>query len=185
MNIFLETAALGFGPEFAGVLDFFMGFLIILLIIALIIYIYFALAYMSLAKKTNTEPAWLAWIPYANLYLISKTAGMHWWPILLLIPAFIPSFGNEILNNINSIITILGTIIFLIYSIIWDWKIFEKVGKPGWWALSILLFPLLGLGLILFMIFLGIAAWSKSPINTQTTTPQPTPQTQQTDEQNQ
>lgn len=60
---------------------------------SLLIYIYLAFAFMTIAKKTNTEPAWLAWIPIANIYLMSKIAQKKWWPILLFLLSFIPLIG--------------------------------------------------------------------------------------------
>jgi hypothetical protein len=53
----------------------------------LIVYIWMAICLMTIAKKTNTPNPWLAWIPFANLYLMCKIAGRPgWWLILLLIP---------------------------------------------------------------------------------------------------
>jgi len=63
---------------------------------------------------------------------------MHWWPWLLLIVAFLP-----IIN-----------LVFVVFAIIWHWKMFEAVGKPGWWAI-LLLIPIVNI------IMLAIAAWSK------------------------
>lgn len=116
-------------------------FFLIFFIIFLAIYIYTSFAYMSLARRTKTGPAWLAWIPIASSYLQSKMARMHWWPLLLLIGTFIPIIG------------ILFSIAFTVFGIIWNWKIFERVGRPGWWALFIIIFPV-------FLVLLGIAAWS-------------------------
>jgi len=116
------------------------GLFFILLIIGIAIYIYTSWAYMSLARRTKTEPAWLAWIPIANYYLISKTAKMHWWPMLLLIGNFIPFIG------------FITGIVFFVFVVVWNWKIMERVGRPGWWALTIFIFPI-------FLVLLGIAAW--------------------------
>lgn len=129
----------GFGFGFLA-----MGWLSILISVAA--YIYMALALMTLAKKLNTHPAWLAWIPIANLYLMSKMAQMHWWPILLLIAMIIP------------LLNFLAMIALLVFVIIWQWKIFERVNRPGWWALMILI-PFVGA--IIYYVLLGIAAWGK------------------------
>ena len=116
---------------------------IIAFIIVVIIYIYAALAYMALAKKIGTPNGWLAFIPVANTYLMSQMAGMPWWPMLLMIGFFIPFFQ------------VFFIIAFLVFSLIWAWKIFEKVGRPGWWVL-IALVPFVG-GII-ELVLLGIAA---------------------------
>ena len=124
----------------------FIGFLFVWLALVIGIYVYTALALMAIAKKTKTEPAYLAWIPFANIYLASKIAGMPWWPMLLLIGFVIP------------ILNIFFCIAFMVFVYIWYWKIFEKVGKPGWWILlSLIPFA----GPIIFLVFMGIAAWSK------------------------
>ncbi len=50
-------------------------------------YVYWALAIQTIAKKTNTEDDWWAWIPILNLVLLVKIAGKPlWWTILLFIP---------------------------------------------------------------------------------------------------
>lgn len=116
------------------------------IIIFLIIYVYMALAYIALAKKTQTTPAWLAWVPIANFYLVSKMARMHWWPILLLIAGLIPILG------------IVAAIAFMVFAIIWHWKIFERVNRPGWWAVLVVI-PVVGA--FIFYVLLGIAAWGK------------------------
>ena len=48
----------------------------------------------------------------------------------------------------------LFSIALCVFIIIWFWKIFEKIGKPGWWAI-LLLIPIVNL------VMLGITAWSK------------------------
>jgi hypothetical protein len=37
------------------------------------------------------------------------------------------------------------------------WKTFEAVGRPGWWAIFMII-PILN---IVYLVFLGIAAWGK------------------------
>jgi hypothetical protein len=132
-------------------LGLLFGFGLIMVAIALIIcaavYVYSSLATMYLAKKIGTKNPWLAWIPVANLYLISQMAGMPWWPILFLIGCFIPGIGA------------LFAIALLVFFYIWFWKIFEKVGKPGWWIL-LLLIP--AVGQIIYLVLLGVAAWGKN-----------------------
>jgi len=50
-------------------------------------YVYIAFCLQTIAKKTNTPDAWLAWIPIVNLYLMCKIAGRPgWWVILFFIP---------------------------------------------------------------------------------------------------
>ena len=53
----------------------------------LAIYIYYAISLQTIARKTNTEGEWLAWIPIANVYLMCKIAARPgWWLLLFFIP---------------------------------------------------------------------------------------------------
>ncbi len=103
------------------------------------IYIFTALALMVIAKKTKTENAWLAWIPVANLYLMTKIAGVSWWTLLIVL------FGN--------FIPILGGIAALAVMIWWWWKIAEARNKPGWYGI-LMLIPIVNL------IVMAILAWA-------------------------
>ena len=133
-------------PEIAAAMALIATFFVLFLILALAVYLYTAFAWMAIAKKTRTKPAWLAFIPIANLYLLSKIARMHWWPILLLIGMFIPYV------NLAAIVA------FAVFMFIWNWKAFERVKRPGWWTLFAII-PVLGW--IVFLVLLGVAAWGK------------------------
>jgi len=167
----------------AIMLIFFIMFLVLIGL-----YVYTSLALMNIAKRTKTEPAWLAWIPIGNLVLLSRIATMHWWPILLYIPAIISLIIGVLLNYVSPIAgSIFTTIyyliigVFVVFSTIWTWKMYEKVRRPGWWALLPVCIGLFGtifllinstttliIGLtislisgVLSCIYMGIAAWGK------------------------
>ena len=114
--------------------DFFAiigQFLMVFLIIGLAFYVYSSLAFMAMAKKTNTENGWMAWVPILNIYLMVKIAGKPgWWFILMLIP-----FVN-----------------FIVAIIIWM-AIAERCGKASWMGLLILV-PIANI------ILPGLLAWS-------------------------
>jgi len=114
------------------------------------IYIYFSLVYMKLAQKIGVRPAWLAWIPIANIYLISKMAQRHWWPLLLIFTFVIP------------FLNVITLMIFLTFNFFWHCRIFERVGRPAWWAVTLLI-P--GFGSMVFLVMLSLAAW-KEPAET-------------------
>ncbi len=119
------------------------GMIVASFIISIGIYIYFGFAYMAIGKKAKLSSPGLSWIPGVGPLIIAFQASkMHWWPWLLLIGTIIP------------IVNIIAGIAFTIFVIIWNWKMFEVVGKPGWWAI-LMLIPIVGL------IMVGIAAWSK------------------------
>ncbi len=108
-------------------------------IVSIAIYIYFAVALLTIAKKTNTPNAWLAFIPIANVYLMTQVAKLPaWWTLAVLLPLF-PFIGAIAMWAV------------LIY--IW-WKIAEVLGRPGWWSL-LLLIPVANL------VIVGILAWGK------------------------
>lgn len=133
-------------PGTSALVGFILAFMAIFVVLAIAVYIYTSLAFMAIAKKTGAEPAGIAWIPLIGPALIaSKSAKMHWWPILLLIGFWIP-----ILNFVLMIT-------FIVFFFIWRWKTFEAVGRPGWWVLLTLI-PIAG-GII-YLILLGVAAWS-------------------------
>ncbi len=153
-NIYIDSEKL---EEFVSGLIILMVFLIPLILIILIgVYVYTSLVYMKLAKKLGVKPAWLAWIPIVNLYLISKTAQKHWWPMLLILTLPIP------------IINILAMTTLSVFIFFWHLKIFSRIGCPEWWALTSLL-P--GVGVIVFYVFLGIAAWGRKSENSMPTLP--------------
>ena len=71
-----------------------------------------ALALQTIAKKTNTENAWWAWIPIANIILMLNIAKKPlWWIILFFIP----------LVNLVMIVLCMA--------------IAEAVKKPNWWGI--------------------------------------------------
>ncbi|MFW6383360.1 MAG: hypothetical protein ACOCZQ_01825, partial [Nanoarchaeota archaeon] len=118
-----------FGALGAG----FMVLWLILMMFAIImvfVYVYMSFAYMSLGKKTKDPMYGLAWIPAVGPLLIANRAsGMHWWPLLLMIVPMIP------VVNFLSLIT---SPVLLVFSIIWHWNMFEKIGKPNWWAILLI-----------------------------------------------
>jgi len=107
------------------------GFILIACIIFLVMYVYVALALQTIATKTNTENAWLAWIPVVNIILMCNIAKKPvWWIILCLIP----------LVNI------------VIFVMLWM-GIAEARGKPNWWGI-LMIVPVVSL------IVPGYLAWS-------------------------
>lgn len=107
------------------------------LVIGLAAYLYAAFALMAIAKRTNTPNGWLGFIPIANVYLMTQIARLPWWWTLCVVVAIIPVVGGLVM---------LAAMIY-----IW-WKIAERLGKPGWWSL-LLLVPVVNL------VIIGIMAW--------------------------
>jgi len=141
--------ALGAGGAVGGVVGGLFGSifgalialgLMVSILIFIAFYVYLALALMTIAKKLNYKKSWLAWIPIANNAMVLHLGGFHWaWIFLILIP-------------------ILGWIALAVLSILAMWRIFVKLGRPGWWTLLVLI-PRIG-GFV-FLVMLGIVAWGK------------------------
>jgi len=124
------------GGTVLGVLIALGIFMIILLILA--VYVYFALAWSTIARKLKYKKHWLAWIPFANVSMILQLGGFNWaWVFLFLIP-------------------ILGWIALLVLIVIATWRIFEKRKYPGWFSLSTVI-P--NVGGILYLVAIGFVAW--------------------------
>lgn len=158
----------------------FAIFILVLILVGIGLYIYTSFAYMAIARKARYAYPGIAWIPGVGpLIITNRIAKMHWWPFLLFIGIIIP------------IINMIVSVIIMVFSIIWLWKTFEAIKKPGWWAI---INPLLGIfsgillvagifagilgiaigisiifigiglyvaNLIIYLIIMGIAAWSK------------------------
>ena len=119
----------------------FAGLMFLFVIIAIGLYIYWAFAWMNLAKKLGYKNAWLAWIPLAQLALWPILAKKHWaWVFILLVP-----------------------IVNIVFMIIWHWKIFEFRNYPGWLSLIIIveMIPVINwIGWIGYYIIIGIVSWA-------------------------
>jgi len=122
-------------------------FLSFILIILIGLYVYTSLAFYSIAKKAKHKKPGIAWIPFVGKNLIAlQIAKMDWWPLLLILLFWIPFFSF-----------IAFTVLF-VFQIIWNWKMFEAIKRPGWWALFLIPFPL---SYLVYLVLLGIVAWSK------------------------
>jgi len=119
---------------------------IIALLIVIGLYVYYALAWMTIAKKRKYKYPWMAWIPFANIAMWLEMGGFAWqWIFLLFIP-------------------IAGWIAVGIMFIISSWRVFEKLKYPGWLSLALIidLVPgISGIGTLAYAIIIGIIAWKK------------------------
>ena len=143
MNLmFLQSSSLMGTGSSSVVSALTAGALAILVGYMLFYWIFMSLAFMAIAKKDRQKNPEIAWIPFLGPRIIAyKSSEMHWWPWLLIIGFFIP------------IINFFAPIIFAVYIVVWNWRLFENVGKPGWWSI-LMLVPILN------YVFAGIVAWS-------------------------
>lgn len=122
----------------AAIVGFILTIIGILILILIAFYIYTALVLSAIAKRTNTENPWLAWIPVGNLYLMTQIANVPWWTLLIVL------FGSTI--------PYIGAVASIVVSVWWWWRIAEVRNKPGWFGL-LMLVPIANL------IMMGILAW--------------------------
>jgi hypothetical protein len=105
--------------------------LLFVLAIGFAVYLYISLALQTIATKTGTPNAWLAWIPIVNIFLMVGVAKKPaWWFVLFLIPL------------VNIVISI----------IVWM-AIAEARRKPNWWGILTIV-PLVN------VVVPGYLAWS-------------------------
>ena len=153
------------------------------IVIMSILYIYTSLAFVSIGKKVNLKSPGIAWInPIVSIFEIS---GMHWWPWpALFLGTGIGSLFMLASSTISEITIYLVALVFTVMSVIWQWKTFEAVSKPGWWALVAPIIAILGIALsyaslklggiivlvsvLAYLVLIGIAAWSKPEVKTET-----------------
>jgi len=108
------------------------GILLVFAVVGLAFYVYFALALYTIANKTHTENAWMAWVPIIHIILMVNIAKKPiWWAIVMI---FVP----------------LVNVVFLI--LVWM-AIAEVRGKPSWWGIMTIV-PLMNL------ITPGYLAWA-------------------------
>jgi len=116
----------------AGVMAFVMGFLMIIFVMVVVLYVYFSLCLFLIAKKLNVPSPWTAWVPIVNIWTLLQAAGKPGWWVLLF---FIPFVG--------------------FFVIIYVWMcITENLGRNKWLGLLILI-PVISL------VFMGVLAFSK------------------------
>lgn len=116
----------------------------VFLVLLLAVYIYLSFAYSAIGRRAKVRSPGIAWFPFLGPLIIAyRSSRMHWWPWLLLIGMVIP------------FINIFANLAFFVVSIIWHWKMFESVKRPGWWAI-------LNVIPIVNFIVIGMAAWGKT-----------------------
>lgn len=122
-----------------GIIAALLGLTFIFLIFGLCVYLYTAFALMTIAKRTKTKNEWLAFIPIANIYLITQIANLPAWYTLVVLLPIIPFLGT------------LACIIAMGYIF---WKMAERLKRPNWWGI-LLLVPFVN------FVIIGIMAWGK------------------------
>jgi hypothetical protein len=90
-----------------------------------------------IAKKTSQTPAWLAWIPIANLFLMCKIAALPYWWLFGILLGFIPYVGWLLSSALSGYI--------------W-YRIALARNKPGWVGILIII-PVVNLAIMGYLAF--------------------------------
>jgi predicted PurR-regulated permease PerM len=126
-----------------GAIMAFMGvFIFILLAVAVVMYIFSALALYKMASNRNINNPWFAWIPFLNLYLMGEIIDQRVYLGELEIPyaQLVLPLGSLAVGLISSLlgaIPYIGAIIAFILPIAWAIYVFAavyrlyKLYKPG------------------------------------------------------
>ncbi len=139
-KMFSENLMNGFAMfEGSGDLTAFFALIIgLALSIIIVVYVYHAIAWYTIARKMKYQNPFLAWIPFASTAMRLQMGGFHWaLAFLYLIP-------------------ILGWLAIFVLLTISHWRIFEKRKYPGWFSLSWII-P--RVGGVLYLIVIGLVAW--------------------------
>lgn len=140
------TSTIGASPisSIPAINPLLAGMIFVALVVFLIIYLYFTLAFMAIGKKAGLSCPGVAWInPIVTVFEVSK---MHWWPWPMLVIGYLIGYGLLFLNAILGLVFMfVPVIIFTVMAIVWHWKTFEAIKKPGWWALIPVISGILGL----------------------------------------
>jgi len=104
---------------------------------SLLFYVYSALCLQMIAKKTSQEPAWLAWVPIGNFFLMCKIGSLSYLWLLGILLSFLPLVG---------VFFGLG-----LFAYIW-YRIALALHKPGWIGVLVCL-PLANLVVMGYLAF--------------------------------
>ena len=114
------------GHDSAGQLSFILGSLVGLIVL----YVYAGVTFSTIAKKTDTQDPWLAWVPIGNLILLARIAQKpFWWALLIPVP-----------------------IIGFVFQVLLFMKVAERRNFPGWYGVLIIV-PIINLMLIGYLAF--------------------------------
>ncbi len=98
----------------------------------IVLYVYLAYTMMVLAHRLGHKDSWMAWVPLANLYLLTQMAKREWWWIFGL---FVPYVN------------------FFIVGFLWS-EIAQRFGKNPWIGAAIVL-PVIGLAVPGYLVITG------------------------------
>jgi hypothetical protein len=135
----LSSSFLGSGVG-AFMATFIAAFVVAAIIICLAVYIYNSFALMMIANKMKIKNSWLAWIPIANVFLLTQMAGISGWFTLMILITGVPQ---------------IGWLAYTVFTAWMWWKIAPKIKFPEWYGILMVL-PIVNL------VVIGLMAWGKA-----------------------
>lgn len=126
-------------PLVGGVLALMLGMGIVALAIPLLFYLFIAFMLFLIARKTNTNMPWLAFIPVANVYLMVLIAGKPvWWFAAVVVPGLLAAIltGSGLLpDSVASIVSGLASLVAIVLLLPIFLGIAAARGKAALWAI--------------------------------------------------
>ena len=112
----------------------------------LVLHFFIAAALFSIAKKLAASQRWLAWIPIANWLLFIRMAQKPWWWFFIMAIILLAPWPEGL--------AVAFAVIAAASIIIWC-RILQRLEKPGWYGVAMVLLPPFGL------FYLAVLAWRK------------------------
>ncbi len=134
----------------------------IIILTIIILYLYTAIVTQALAKKLNHPKPWMAWIPIANIVQLWQISGTPQWTLI----CYFISIGVAAIPILGGFLAIGASVI----GVYWYWTICEKLHRPNWWSIFA------AICLPVWLVMMGIMAWSDTPAAPIAPAPTPTPQ---------
>jgi hypothetical protein len=128
-----------FGQDLKPLIAMAMGLGVVLLVVPLLLYVFFALMFFLIAKKTNTAMPWLAFIPIANIVLMLNIAGKPiWWIAAFFLPAIGSALGF-VDPTIGFYASLAATLVTMVAVLLIDLGIANARGKSVVWGILLFL----------------------------------------------
>lgn len=144
----------------AGILA---GALILAALYGLLAYVVIAVTFFRLFRKARVKLAWLAFIPIAQLWPFFWTIKKSPWNVLwVLVPSILDIAGLDLYNGFGTVLLVIGSVVPIVFGIIWQIRLFKAFRMNPWWLLIMLglliprfslLFELAYLVLLAYMAF--------------------------------
>ena len=140
------------------------GAIVAYIILIVAAYVLTSTIYFFLFRKARVKLAWLAYVPLGQLWPFLWTIKKSAWNILWFILPFGAAVAGAMMNDaLGGILLVIGSIIPLVFWIIWQVRLLKAFSMNPWLALIIIGFvvPFVGfLFQIAYLVLMGYLAFS-------------------------